>query len=177
MVKKTADALNITRPISFKELLAKKHASARKLKVKSCLLPETLSELTSPDELDEWITVEHSMSTSMLDLTKDSEWRNQRGQLNPDFFSCLKDRLAIDSPLGTERRHAFRARGLSAGSEKFEPPVSPPPGRPPEPTGRSLCRHVVSVRRDILISVIIPCFGHENTALWIFIRMGVWVRL
>ena len=134
MIKRTADALNISRPISFADVLAKKRARARKLKVKSCFLPES-NETSSPDEMD-WVMVEQSMSASLVDLSKDSDWSNNDRRLSSEMFSCIKERLHIDSPSGRsyisnpgiEQRIAFRAGlGLSATDEHLEPPVFPPP--------------------------------------------------
>ncbi|CAB3998671.1 Hypothetical predicted protein, partial [Paramuricea clavata] len=134
VVKRTADALNISRPISFADVLAKKRARARKLKVKSCFLPES-NETSSPEEMD-WVMVEQSMSASLVDLSKDSDWSNNDRRLSSEMFSCLKERLHIDSPSGRsyisnpgiEQRIAFRAGlGLNATDERLEPPVFPPP--------------------------------------------------
>ena len=133
MVKRTADALNIARPISFLDLLAQKRARARKLKVKSCFLPESNGP-RSPEEMN-WVMVEQSMSASLLDISKDSEWSSKNRRLSAEMLSCIKDRLHIDSPNGRsyisnpgiEQRLAFRKREFSAADESIDPPVSPSP--------------------------------------------------
>ena len=132
-IERTADALNIPRPISFVDLLASKHARAQKLKVKSCFIPDTIGE-NSPGEMD-WVTVERSMLASLVDLNRDLKSTRNDRRLSTEIFSCLKDQLHIDGPSGRsyisnpgiEQRLALRARGLSASSENLSPPVSPPP--------------------------------------------------
>ena len=133
VVKKTADALNLARPISFVDILAEKRARARKLKVKSCFIPES-NEKGSPEQMD-WGMVEQSMSASLIDVSQGSEGPcDEDRRLNAEMFSCLKERLHIESPCGRsyisnpgiEQRLAHRARGLSATDDRIEPPVSPP---------------------------------------------------
>lgn len=139
------DALNISRPIPFLELLARKRVRARRIKVKSCFLPEDIE--TQPPKDIEWVMVEESMSTSLLDVSKDEGRQNNDRRLNPELLSCLKDRLHIDGSGGRsyisnpviEQRLAFRAQGLDSGAdENLNNPVFPSP-RSPRRKGKLAC--------------------------------------
>ncbi|XP_028401814.1 uncharacterized protein LOC114524821 isoform X2 [Dendronephthya gigantea] len=135
VVERTADTLNIARPISFCDLLARKNAWSRKLKAKSCFLADTTGE-NSPEVMD-WVTVERSMLASLVDPNRDLESTSNDRRLSTEMFSCLKDQLNIVGPSGRsyisnpgiEQRLAFKARGLSASTENLSPPRPPPPGR------------------------------------------------
>ena len=142
LIIQTAEALNIARPMSFMELLAKKRARVRKLKVKSCFLPQS-NDASSPEEM-EWNLVEHSLSTSLVDLSRDDAGNTDERRFNPEMFSDIKERLHVGNTNGRsyisnpaiERRLAHRARGLNAGDDGLQPPISPPTSPPPRSPAR-----------------------------------------
>ena len=115
------DALNISRPIPFTDLLARKRARARK-RVKSCFLPEEIT-ISRPEEM-EWLMVEESMCTSLLDPSKDTDGQDEDRRLNPELLSHLKERLSIDGSDGKsyisnpviEQRLALKAQGLDSST-------------------------------------------------------------
>ena len=125
VIKRTVEALNISRPIPFSALLARKRAHARKIRVKSsCFLPQDIE--TGPPEDTQWFMVQESMSTSLLDISKDEGGKSNDRRLNPELLSCLKDRLHIDGSGGRayisnpviEQRLAFKAQGLDSGADE-----------------------------------------------------------
>lgn len=121
VIKSTVDALNISRPIPFTELLARKRARARK-RVKSCFLPEEI-KASRPEEM-EWVMVEESMCTSLLGPSEDSDRQDEDRRLNPELLSHLKERLRIDGSGGRsyisnpviEQRLALKAQGLDSST-------------------------------------------------------------
>ena len=80
---------------------------------------------TGPPEDTQWVMVQESMSTSLLDIRDDGGQSNDR-RLNPELLSRLKERLHIDGSGGRsyisnpviEQRLAFKAQGLDSGADE-----------------------------------------------------------